>query len=82
MPAESIKLRTNALPSEQAREDLRILHQAQYDALVAAFTSLSASFLILTAKLDLDATVTDTNYAALANPSPTLVATIATKITA
>jgi hypothetical protein len=30
---------------------------------------LRASFLLLTAKLDLDATVTDTNYAALTNPA-------------
>ena len=68
MAIESIKLRTNALPSEQSREDLRILHQAQFDALVAVIAQMGA-------KLDADATVTDTNYAALA------AAVIATKIT-
>ena len=67
MPAESVKIRISALPPEQSREDLRLLIQAQYDALVAVIAQV-------TAKLDADATVTDTNYAALS------AAVIATKI--
>lgn len=67
MPAESIKHRMNASPPEQAREDLRVLMQAQYDALVAVIAQMGA-------KLDADATVTDTNYAS------TAAAAIATKI--
>ena len=58
MPIESVKARLNALPSEQSREDLRILIQAQFDTLVAVIAQI-------TAKLDADAGVTDTNYAAL-----------------
>lgn len=68
MPAESIKTRINALAPSQEREDIRLLIQAQYDALTAVIAQLGA-------KLDADATVTDTNYAALA------AAVIATKIT-
>lgn len=67
MPAESIKTRTNAFPPEPVREDLRLLIQAQYDALTAVIAQMGA-------KLDADAGVTDTNYAALA------AAVIATKI--
>lgn len=58
MPIESIKARLSALPPEQAREDLRVLIQAQFDTLVAVIAQI-------TAKLDADATVTDTNYASL-----------------
>lgn len=68
MPAESIKTRLNALPPEQSADNLRIITQAQYDALVAVIAQI-------TAKLDADAGVTDTNYAALS------AAVIATKIT-
>ena len=68
MAAESIKTRINALVPGQEREDLRVLMQAQYDALVAVIAQMGA-------KLDADATVTDVNYASLA------AAAIATKIT-
>jgi len=81
MPAESVKTRINALPPEQSREDLRLLIQAQYDALTAVIASISTALLALTAKLDADVGVTDVNYASTINPSPTLAATIATKIT-
>jgi hypothetical protein len=67
MPAESIKTRFSGMPSHSQDNDLRILVQAQYDALVAVIAQLGA-------KLDADATVTDTNYASLA------AAAIATKI--
>lgn len=56
MPIESIKARLSALPPEQSREDLRILLQTYFDTLVAVIAQV-------TAKLDADATVTDTNYA-------------------
>lgn len=69
MAIESVKRRLSALPSEQSREDLRAIIQALYDALVAVIAQMGA-------KLDADATVTDTNYASLA------AAVIATKITA
>jgi hypothetical protein len=45
-------------------EEEKALRAVQQD-----LAALRASFLLLTAKLDLDATVTDTNYAALTNPA-------------
>lgn len=42
-------------------------------ALVDEHDKLVTSFGLLTAKLDLDATVTDTNYAATCNPAATNV---------
>jgi hypothetical protein len=39
------------------------------EAALADLTALRTSFLALTAKLDADATVTDTNYAATTNPA-------------
>ena len=69
MAIESIKARMSGLPPAREFEDLRFLVQAQYDALVAVIAQMGA-------KLDADATVTDTNYASLA------AAAIATKIVA
>lgn len=42
-------------------------------AVAADLAALRASFVALTAKLDADATVTDTNYGALTNPPATSV---------
>lgn len=67
MPAESIKTRFSGMPPGEPTDELRVLVQAQYDALVAVVAQI-------TAKLDADATVTDTNYASLS------AAVIATKI--
>lgn len=53
MPAESLKQRVSALEPHKDTENLRILLQANLDALQA-----------LASKLDADATVTDTNYRA------------------
>lgn len=69
MAAESVKQRMSSMTSQKDNDQLRILLQAQYDALVAVIAQMGA-------KLDADAGVTDTNYAALA------AASIATKIVA
>ncbi len=53
MPAESLKLRLQAMPSRAEERDLRPLLQALLDGVQA-----------LASKLDADATVTDTNYRA------------------
>ena len=53
MAIESIKQRVNALPDLGSRQEL----QAALGAIVDALQALAA-------KLDADATVTDTNYAA------------------
>ena len=47
--------------------DIRVL----LTATLADLAALRASFLLLTAKLDLDLGVTDTNYASLTNPAAT-----------
>jgi hypothetical protein len=69
MPAviPSIKLTLPAMTNPRDEAVVRTLIQAQYDALVAVIAQI-------TAKLDADATVTDTNYASLS------AAVIATKI--
>lgn len=43
--------------------------RTQLTALLADVTAIRTAYLVVTAKLDLDATVTDTNYAALGNPA-------------
>ena len=53
MPIESVKARISALPDKYTEKELRPLLAAVVDALQAVAT-----------KLDSDATVTDTNYAA------------------
>ena len=42
---------------------------AVLDSILDDLTALRASFLLLTAKLDADAGVTDTNYASTTNPA-------------
>ena len=69
MAALSIKHEVQARAVRKDAESALRLHNAQYDALVAVIAQLAA-------KLDADATVTDTNYASLA------AAAIATKIVA
>lgn len=54
MPAESLKLRVQALADGKDKEEIRALLAALIDGVQA-----------LAAKLDADATVTDTNYAAV-----------------
>ena len=50
---------------------------AAYNKLQADFTALKTKYLALLAKLDLDAGVTDTNYAALETPAATTSAQVA-----
>lgn len=69
MAAVSLKQVLPYVTDTRNEAHLRLLIQAQYDALVAVIAQMGA-------KLDADATVTDTNYAALA------AAVIATKIVA
>lgn len=40
-----------------------------FTGVMADLAALRAAFLLLTAKLDLDGTVTDVNYASLCNPA-------------
>jgi hypothetical protein len=63
--AESIAKRTNSMANHRDAEAMRKL----LTTALADLTALRASFLLLTAKLDLDAGVTDANYAALTNPA-------------
>ena len=62
---ESIAHRINAVASTQDAKELRQL----LTAILADLTALRTSITGITAKLDLDAGVTDTNYAALNNPA-------------
>ena len=62
--AESIKQRMAAYPDKKTAEELTRLFQADNATLRAAITGI-------TAKLDADAGVTDTNYGALWNPTAT-----------
>jgi hypothetical protein len=57
--ARSVKIHAELLDSKTKE----ILAAMQED-----LANLRASYVALTAKLDLDATVTDTNYASLTNP--------------
>lgn len=63
--SKSISVRTAAHNPVLDPADMKVL----LDAALADLTALRASFLLLTAKLDSDATVTDTNYASLTNPA-------------
>lgn len=63
--SNSIATRTAAHNPRLNPEDVKVL----LDAVRADLTALRAAFLLLTAKLDADATVTDTNYAATTNPA-------------
>jgi hypothetical protein len=62
--SNSIATRTSSHNPVMHPDDVKVL----LDAARADLAALRASFLLLTAKLDLDATVTDTNYASLTNP--------------
>lgn len=65
MANQSVKQRCNSLANHRDAEALRfILTNVQAD-----LAALRASFVLLTAKLDADAGVTDTNYGALTNPA-------------
>ncbi len=71
MASYSIKQYVVTIPDHRAEDATRTL----LNAALADLTALRASFLLLTAKLDLDAGVTDVNYAATTNPAAlTLVA--------
>lgn len=61
--AENIHQRMSGMTARQQRGFTPVL-----DALIADNAALRASILALTAKLDADATVTDTDYAATINP--------------
>lgn len=65
MATQSVKQRTNALANHRDGENMRFL----LASVQADLTALRASFLLLTAKLDVDAGVTDVNYASLTNPA-------------
>ena len=62
--SESIATRLGS-SQPPSRNDLKLL----LDSALADLTTLRASFLLLTAKLDADGGVTDTNYAATCNPA-------------
>lgn len=64
MANASIKARLAALSDKNEARELRNL----FEAIQADNAALRASFAALTAKLDADAGVTDTNYAATTNP--------------
>jgi hypothetical protein len=62
--AESVAKRTNSMANHRDAEAMRkVLGAVQTD-----LAALRASFVLLTAKLDADVGVTDTNYGALTNP--------------
>lgn len=67
---KSIKVRTNALSNAADARELKAL----LDAIRADQLALKASIVGIAAKLDDDATVTDTNYEALWTPTLTLTA--------
>ena len=46
-----------------------VAQRALLAAVLVDLTAIRASFLLLTAKLDADATVTDVDYASLTNPA-------------
>lgn len=63
--SNSIAIRTRAHAPAIDPDDLRALHAAT----LADLAALRASILLITAKLDADGGVTDTNYAATTNPA-------------
>ena len=63
--SKSIATRTSAHNPVIQPDDVKVL----LDAALADLTALRAAFLLLTAKLDADGGVTDTNYASLTNPA-------------
>lgn len=63
--SNSIATRTAAHAPILYPEDAKVL----LDAVRADLAELRAKFLLLTAKLDADGGVTDTNYAATTNPA-------------
>ena len=63
--AESIAKRSNSLVTAKDGEALNPL----FKAMLADITAIRASLVGINAKLDADAGVTDTNYAALWNPA-------------
>lgn len=64
MATEKISSRLTAITDQAEERSLRILLEALQDDVAA----LRASIVGITAKLDADVGVTDTNYAALQNP--------------
>ena len=65
MANQSVKQRTNALANHRDGEQMRHV----LTNLLADVTAIRASILLITAKLDADGGVTDTNYAATTNPA-------------
>lgn len=61
---ESISTRTGSR-QPPSRKDMLLLH----NAMLADLTALRAAVVAITAKLDADGGVTDTNYAATCNPA-------------
>jgi hypothetical protein len=57
----TVTINKSALSASDKQQLIR-----EFDTIKADLTDMRAKFAILLAKLDLDATVTDTNYAALA----------------
>jgi hypothetical protein len=65
MANQSVKQRANSMSNHRDGEAVRfILTNVQAD-----LAALRASFVLLTAKLDADAGVTDVNYGILTNPA-------------
>lgn len=65
MATEKISSRLVGMLNTQDEQNFRILLNAAQDDLAA----LRAAIVAITAKLDADATVTDTNYASTCNPA-------------
>lgn len=65
MPTQRIATRLQRWDSVSDQKNLNALLNAVQDDL----TAIRASILLITAKLDADAGVTDTNYAATTNPA-------------
>lgn len=63
--AESIKQRCSGMSPGDTTEQIRAVQLA----ILADLTALRAAVVAITAKLDADAGVTDTNYAATCNPA-------------
>ena len=63
--SESIKQRINAIPDNLTGRELKKV----LDAILVDMTALRTSITAVTAKLDADAGVTDTNYASTCNPA-------------
>ena len=64
MPAQNIHQRLKELPIRDQKELTQL-----FDAIHADLTALRTSITGITAKLDADSGVGDTNYAALHNPA-------------